>query len=66
MYVYYFLIRYHAHDDHLGLNLTYASNAPSPYLTPRGMKGGLGLLVTVFNDTVLLFDNKCIVFQMIH
>ena len=37
------LIRYHTHDDHLGLNLAYASNAPPPYLTPRGMnmKGGL-------------------------
>ena len=36
--------RYHAHDDHLGLN-AYTSNGPSPYLTPRGinMTGGLGL-----------------------
>ena len=50
------LIRYHAHDDHLGLNLAYASNASSPYLTPRGikMKGGLGLFGTILNDTVLL------------
>lgn len=36
-------IRYHVADDSLGLNINYASNAPSPYLTPRSrnLKEGL-------------------------
>ena len=40
-YVHTLCIRYSLHDDHLGLSINYASNAPSPYLTPRGknMKG---------------------------
>ena len=47
-------IRYHAHDDdRLGLNLTYASNAPSPYLTPRSktLNGGTYICVELCTYT---------------